>query len=105
MNINVGEIMLFAVAATGFSKPLVDTIKKSPFPTPSWSLPIMAVGLGIGICFLLSLTMGQEINGQVIGADILAGIVAGVSSVGVTELQKSATSQLDLKEEKDVRNP
>jgi paraquat-inducible protein B len=105
MNINVGEIMLFAAAATGFAKPLVDLIKKSPIPTPAWSLPMLAVGLGIVICFLLSLAMGQEITMQVIGADILAGIVAGVGAVGVTELHKSANSQTDLKEDRDVRNP
>jgi hypothetical protein len=98
MNIAVGEIMLFAAAATGFAKPLVDLIRKSPIPSPSWALPFMAVGFGIIICFLLTLTSGQEITTQVIGADILAGIMAGVSSVGVTELQKSASSQADLKE-------
>jgi hypothetical protein len=100
MNINVGEIMLFAAAATGFTKPLVDLIKKSPIPTPTWLLPMLAVGLGIAICFLLSLQMGQEITSQVVGADILAGIVAGVGAVGVTELHRVANEEpKGLKEE------
>lgn len=86
----VAQIFLQTATATAFAKPLTDMVKKSPIPTPSWLLPIIAVVFGIGVCFCLSLILGNSLDGKTIGSDILAGAMAGVAAVGVTELQKSA---------------
>lgn len=89
-SIDVGMILIFAAAASTFAKPLVDVLKKTPLPTPPWSLPILAIAIGIVVCFLLTLMAGNELTIQSAAASILAGISAGIGAVASTELQRSA---------------
>lgn len=88
MQIEVGTILIMAAAVTGFVKPLVDILKKSPLPTPSWSLPVLAILVGVIICFCLSVALGHEITRQIIGLDIVAGFSGGLGAIAVTELQR-----------------
>lgn len=87
---DVGQIFIQAAAATAFAKPLTDIVKKSPLPTSSWLLPVIAIGFGIGVCFCLSLISDNNLTRQVIGSNILAGAMAGIGAVGTTELQRKS---------------
>lgn len=86
---NFGMVILIASAATTYTKPLVDILKKTPLPTPSWSLPFIAIGFGIIICFLINMMLGQTILTQTtIGTSCLAGISSGLGAIMVTEVQR-----------------
>lgn len=99
-DLNFGMVILIASAATTYTKPLVDILKRTPMPTPSWSLPLIAIVFGIIICFLISMMLGQAILSQVtIGTSCLAGISSGLGAVMMTEVQRNAdSSQADSKE-------
>lgn len=91
MKLDLGMVFIMAAAASAFVKPLVDVLKKTPLPTPSWSLPVFAGVFGILICFFISMMTAENLFvRQIIGMDILAGISAGIGAVATTELGRAA---------------
>lgn len=83
------EILMLVMAATAFAKPAVDMVRAAAGEKlPGWASPPLAVLAAIGALLLLMVSQGTELTPQVIAQAILAGVLAGASSVGVTELQK-----------------
>ena len=80
--------MTVSLAAASIAKVLVDIVRMA-FPTrPDWVSPVLALGFGILCAFLLSIANGALISQEMIAQNIIAGILAGGSSVAITELQK-----------------
>jgi TRAP-type C4-dicarboxylate transport system permease small subunit len=79
-----------SLAATTIAKVLVDVVKNA-FPNrPTWVSPVLAIVFGILAAFTIMLTGETELTRAVIAQSLLAGILAGGSAVGVTELQRNA---------------
>lgn len=90
------NIIILAAAASAFAKPLTDAIRKAAPQLPGWSLPLLAVLFSFVCLLLLHMSNGDAITPQIVARSVLAGILAGVNAVGITELQKSATPPSDV---------
>ncbi len=82
-------IIVQALAASTIVKALVDVARMAA-PLPRWLPPLLAVLGGIAVVLLLMVAAGGALTAQLVAQAILAGILAGASAVGVTELQKRA---------------
>ncbi len=82
------NILTASLAAASIAKILVDILRMA-FPNrPSWVSPVLAIAFGILSALLLSIANGTEITQTMIAQNIIAGILAGGSSVALTEIQK-----------------
>jgi hypothetical protein len=89
MDVIPSNIILQAAAAATFVKVLIDILKMATDP-PRWAPPALAVSGGIGIILLLMVAGDVALTRAAIANAILAGIMAGGTAVGVTELSKRA---------------
>jgi hypothetical protein len=83
------NIILQAAAASTFVKILVDILRMATDP-PRWASPLFAVSGGIAIILLLMVAGNVELTRAALANAVLAGIIAGGTAVGVTELGKRA---------------
>lgn len=82
------DVIVTALAAASVAKILVD-ITRMALPTrPDWVSPLLAVLFGIGAAVLLLLTQDVELTRAALAQAVLAGVLAGGSAVGITELTK-----------------
>jgi hypothetical protein len=96
MDVIPSNIILQAAAAATFVKVLIDILKMATDP-PRWAPPALAVSGGIGIILLLMVAGEVELTRAAIANAILAGIMAGGTAVGVTELSKRANPNLVIR--------
>lgn len=94
------NIIYQATAATVLVKAGVDLIKigwgGDGGRTPMWVPPVASLISGLGIMALLGISNGQDLMVPAVAAQTaLAGIMAAVSAVGVTELHKIARPQME----------
>lgn len=92
---STANIIYQATAATTLVKAGVDLLKAAwggdAGRTPTWVPPIASLVSGLGIMALLAVANGQDLSQPTIAAQTaLAGIMAAVSAVGITELHKIA---------------
>lgn len=85
------SIIETALAATTVAKTLVDLLRMAT-DTPRWVPPLAALFCGIISVLLLEIASKVALSADVLATVILAGIVSGGLSVGVTELQKRAVT-------------
>lgn len=83
------SILLLALSASMVAKTLVDMLRMA-VDTPRWLPPVLAVGAGVGTVLLLMVAQGQALTAAALATAVLAGVLAGGSSVGVTELSNRA---------------
>jgi hypothetical protein len=81
------QIITLALAATTIVKALVDVLRMG-WSSPAWAPPTLAMLGGIVVVLLLMVASGEPISQQAGAQAVLAGILAGGSAVGVTELQR-----------------
>ncbi len=81
------NIITLALAAATICKALVDMIRQG-IALAGWISPLLAIAFGILATFLLLIADGSVLTPQLSAQAVLAGILAGASAVGVTELQK-----------------
>lgn len=80
-----------ALAAASIAKILVDILRMA-FPNrPDWVSPLLAVLFGIGASVLLLLTQDVELTRAALAQAVLAGVLAGGSAVGITQLQRQTS--------------
>jgi hypothetical protein len=81
--------------ATTLVKMLVDLVKLcwggERGRPPTWIPPLTALGAGVGVMALLALALDQDLTqNRVLASTILAGLMAAVGAIGVTELHRLA---------------
>lgn len=81
------NVLIQAAAATTFVKVLIDLLKTA-WQAPRWVPPTLAVVLGPGAVVLLLVADNKPLDQAALAGAILAGIMAGGTAIGVTELQK-----------------
>lgn len=82
------NIVTLSLAAASIAKILVDLVRMA-FPNrPQWVSPVLAICFGIFTSLMLSVANGVMIEPQMIAQNVIAGILAGGSSVAITELSK-----------------
>jgi hypothetical protein len=85
------NILVLALAAASIAKILVDVVRMAfPDNRPNWVSPVLAVAFGILAAFLMLMSNGEMITQQTIAQTMIAGILAGGSAVGITELGRKA---------------
>ena len=96
MDTKISELIILiggiAIGAGTFVKVLVDMtrIMAQSVKCIKWLSPVLALSYGIVVVFMLFLASGTVFSWQMVGTAILAGILAGGSAMGITELQKKA---------------
>lgn len=85
------SILGLALAASMISKCIVDLLRLA-FDSPRWVPPLLAVGVGIAAVVLLMVASSQPLTAAALASAVLAGILAGGSAVGVTELSNRAAT-------------
>ncbi len=94
MEPNVGNILIQATSAAFFAKILVDACKKSPIPTDKgWMVLLLAFLFAQLTSFLLFVYLGGTFNLQNSAGNVLAGVAAFGSAIGLTELQRSVDKE------------
>ena len=74
-------------AVTGLiAKAAVDVYRKSPIPSPAWSLPLTAVGFGIIGNTIVSWFDQQPFDGRHIAMLSLVGFLGGAAAVVTTTI-------------------
>jgi hypothetical protein len=84
------NILVLASAGALYAKIIVDMVRMAA-DLPRWGSPLLAVLTAIGAILLLAIAGSQAVTPALIAQAVLAGVFAGGSAVGVTELQKHAT--------------
>ena len=85
------NILVLALAAASIAKILVDVVRMAfPDNRPNWVSTVLAVAFGILAAFLMLMSNGEMITQQTIAQTMIAGILAGGSAVGITELGRKA---------------
>jgi hypothetical protein len=90
--LDAADIITQATMATTLVKMLVDLVKLcwAGHP-PDWVPPLTALGAGIGVLALLAVALDQDLTqSRIVAQTILAGLMAAVGAIGVTELHKLA---------------
>ena len=96
MDTKISELIILiggiAIGAGTFVKVLVDMtrIMAQSVKCIKWLSPVLALSYGIVVVFMLFLASGTVFSWQRVGTASLAGILAGGSAMGITELQKKA---------------
>lgn len=89
------DIITQATMATTLVKMLVDLIKMcwggEHGRPPTWVPPLAALASGIAVLMLLALALDQDLTqSRVLASTVLAGLMAAVGAIGVTELHRMA---------------
>lgn len=84
------NILVLALAAASIGKILVDIVRLAFPDRPNWVSPVLAVLFGILAAFLMFMASGEVLSQQTIAQTVIAGILAGGSAVGITELGRKA---------------
>ena len=93
--LDASTLITQATMATTLVKMLVDLVKLcwggDDGHTPRWVPPVAAVGLGVSVLALLAIAVDQDLTQPRVAAQtVLAGLMAAVSAIGITELHKIA---------------
>lgn len=89
------NLLVQAVAAAMFAKVLVDAVKTTPLRTRGWVLLALAFLFGQLSAFLLQFATVDNLvlTQKVVSSNVLVGILAAGSAIGITELQKAAEAR------------
>lgn len=86
--------LLFGIASPlgtgGLTKLIIDTVRLAYPNMPRWLILSMALGVGLILSFLYASTKEILFTQQVIGKTIIEGILAALTSIGITELHKAS---------------
>ena len=93
--LDASTLITQATMATTLVKMMVDLVKLcyggDTGHTPTWVPPVAAVLFGVGILALLATAVDQDLTQPRVAAQtVLAGLMAAVSAIGITELHKIA---------------
>lgn len=97
----VAIIMLKAGALSLFAKGAVDLLRKSPLPSPGWTLPLAAIIAASILAMGLSILMDNPLTLKEVVMNLFVGGVAGLGAVVATELQRSADKTVSSEDKKD----
>ena len=88
--------LTLAVSSGLIAKLLVDLVKAGGL-TITWLYPVLAVAFGIGASFLVLYANGAAITQEAAATALLAGVLAGATAAGVTEVQRKADAVKDAR--------
>lgn len=82
------NVFLLVGTATTLVKILVDAVRIGIPDRPSWISPVLAIGFGPLVVFLVMVGNGVVISQVMIAQSVIAGVLAGGTAIGVTEAQR-----------------
>ena len=88
--------LTLAVSSGLIAKLLVDLVKAGGL-TVKWLYPVLAVVFGVGASFLVLFANGAAITQAAAATALLAGVLAGATAAGVTEVQRKADAMKDAR--------
>ena len=91
----VGALTLAASSGI-IAKLLVDLVKAGGL-TVTWLYPVLAVAFGVGASFLVLFANGAAITQASAATALIAGVLAGATAAGVTEVQRKADAVKDAR--------
>lgn len=83
---NAVELTQHGAVTAVVAKAAVDLYRKSPIPSPSWSLPTTALLGGIGGNFAINWYDNMKFDGRGIVFTVLVGFIGAAAAVALTEL-------------------
>ncbi len=83
----IAQVTLYVGFAGFVVKGLIDAFKARVDP-PTWVAPVAAILGGIIVVGLVMLVQGLAFSSQLAGTAVLAGVLAGLSAIGATQLQE-----------------
>lgn len=83
---DVTELAQHGAVTAVVAKAAVDLYRKSPIPSPSWSLPVTALAGGISGNFVVNWYEHTTFDGRGIAFTIMVGFIGAATAVGLTEL-------------------
>ncbi len=85
------SILILALSAAMVAKALVDMLRLAA-DTPRWVPPVLALVVGVVAVLLLMVSQRTVLDSANLATAVLAGVLAGASAVGVTELSNRANT-------------
>lgn len=89
-------VVTLATASTVVAKALVDLVKLTGV-LPTWAFPLLALAFGVGVSVLLLVASSTPLLPPALATACLAGVLAAIGAVGVTELQRKADAEKDAR--------
>lgn len=88
--------LTLAASSSVIANLLVNLVKVGGL-TVTWLYPVLAVVFGIGASFLVLFANGAAITQAAAATALLAGVLAGATAAGVTEVQRKADAVKDAR--------
>lgn len=89
------RVIMWAAAATGLTKAIVDGIKMAIPDRPQWLPVLLAFLLGPVFLILLMVSQSAPMTAAAIANGIVGGIMAGAGAVGLTTLSNKSRREPD----------